>query len=92
MFLIKFIDKDLILELVKEMNVIVIVEEYSIIGGLGFVVSEVVGEFCLIIVKKVGIKDIFGEFGILNELLKKYELICDDIVKIVKEVIIVKRM
>ncbi|NJB09331.1 transketolase family protein, partial [Clostridioides difficile] len=64
----------------------------SIIGGLGSAVSEVVGESCPTIVKKVGIKDIFGESGAPNELLKKYELTCDDIVKTVKEAIIAKRM
>ncbi|VIF87183.1 transketolase [Clostridioides difficile] len=89
---IKPIDKDLILESAKETNVIVTVEEHSIIGGLGSAVSEVVGESCPIIVKKVGIKDTFGESGTPNELLKKYELTCDDIVKIVKEAIIAKRM
>ncbi|EGT2201398.1 transketolase family protein [Clostridioides difficile] len=89
---IKPIDKDLILESAKETNVIVTVEEHSIIGGLGSAVSEVVGESCPTIVKKVGIKDTFGESGTPNELLKKYELTCDDIVKTVKEAIIAKRM
>ncbi|MEE8031872.1 transketolase C-terminal domain-containing protein [Clostridioides difficile] len=89
---IKPIDKDLILESAKETNAIVTVEEHSIIGGLGSAVSEVVGESCPTIVKKVGIKDTFGESGTPNELLKKYELTCDDIVKTVKEAIIAKRM
>lgn len=89
---IKPIDKDLILESAKETNAIVTVEEHSIIGGLGSAVSEVVGESCPTIVKKVGIKDTFGESGTPNELLKKYELTCDDIIKTVKEVIIAKRM
>ena len=89
---IKPIDKDLILESAKETNAIVTVEEHSIIGGLGSAVSEVVGESCPTIVKKVGIKDTFGESGAPNELLKKYELTCDDIVKTVKEAIIAKRI
>ena len=89
---IKPIDKDLILESAKETNAIVTVEEHSIIGGLGSAVSEVVGESCPTIVKKVGIKDTFGESGTPNELLKKYELTCDDIIKTVKEAIIAKRM
>ena len=85
---IKPIDKDLILESAKETNAIVTVEEHSIIGGLGSAVSEVVGESCPTIV----IKDTFGESGTPNELLKKYALTCDDIVKTVKEAIIAKRM
>ncbi|HGM3506261.1 TPA: transketolase family protein [Clostridioides difficile] len=89
---IKPIDKDLILKSAKETNAIVTVEEHSIIGGLGSAVSEVVGESYPTIVKKVGIKDSFGESGAPNELLKKYELTCDDIVKVVKEAIIAKRI
>ncbi|MCC0684723.1 transketolase family protein [Clostridioides sp. ZZV15-6383] len=89
---IKPIDKDLILKSAKETNAIVTVEEHSIIGGLGSAVSEVVGESYPAIVKKVGIKDSFGESGAPNELLKKYELTCDDIVKVVKEAIIAKRI
>ncbi len=53
---IKPIDKDLILESAKETNAIVTVEEHSIIGGLGSAVSEVVGESCPTIVKKVELK------------------------------------
>lgn len=89
---IKPIDKDLILKSAKETNAIVTVEEHSIIGGLGSAVSEVVGESYPAIVKKVGIKDSFGESGAPNELLKKYELTCDDIVRVVKEAIIAKRI
>lgn len=89
---IKPIDKDLILKAAKETNAIVTVEEHSIIGGLGSAVSEIVGESYPIIVKKVGIKDSFGESGAPNELLKKYELTCDDIVKAAKEAILAKRM
>lgn len=82
---IKPIDTELIIDAAKETGAIVTVEEHSIIGGLGSAVSEVVIEECPVVVKKVGIKDTFGESGTPDELLKKYGLTVDDIVNSVKE-------
>lgn len=82
---IKPIDKELIINAAKETKVIVTAEEHSIIGGLGSAVSEVVSEECPVVVKKVGVKDSFGESGTPAELLKKYGLTANDIVTAVKE-------
>lgn len=84
---IKPIDKELIIAAAKETKVIVTAEEHSIIGGLGSAVSEVVSEECTVVVKKVGVKDTFGESGTPAELLKKYGLTADDIVNSIKEAI-----
>lgn len=84
---IKPIDKEIIINAAKETGAIVTAEEHSIIGGLGSAVSEVVSEECPVVVKKVGVLDTFGESGTPGELLKKYGLTSDDIVKSVKEVI-----
>ncbi|MGL4912019.1 MAG: transketolase family protein [Romboutsia sp.] len=84
---IKPIDKDLIITAAKETGAIVTAEEHSIIGGLGSAVSEVVTEECPVVVKKVGVKDVFGESGTPNELLKKHGLTAQDIVTAVKEAI-----
>ena len=84
---IKPIDKDIIIAAAKETGAIVTAEEHSIIGGLGSAVSEVVGEECPVIVKKVGVKDVFGQSGNPKELLKHYGLTAADIVKSVKEAI-----
>lgn len=66
---IKPIDGELIVKAAKETKAIVTAEEHSIIGGLGSAVSEVVSEECPVIVKKVGVKDVFGESGTPAELL-----------------------
>ena len=50
-------------------------------------VSEVVSEDCPVVVKKVGVKDTFGESGTPAELLKKYGLTAEDIVIAAKEAI-----
>ena len=84
---IKPIDKELILNAAKETKVIVTAEEHNIIGGLGSAVSEVVSEECPVIVKKVGVKDVFGQSGTPKELLKAYGLTAEDIVNSVKEAI-----
>ena len=84
---IKPIDKELIITAAKETKAIVTAEEHSIIGGLGSAVSEVVSEECPVVVKKVGVKDLFGESGTPAELLNKYGLTANDIVEAVKEAI-----
>ena len=84
---IKPIDKELIIKSAKETKVVVTAEEHSIIGGLGSAVSEVLAEECPTILKRVGIKDVFGESGNPNDLLEKYGLTYKDIISSVKEVI-----
>ena len=84
---IKPIDTELIIKAAKETKAIVTAEEHSIIGGLGSAISEVVSEECPVVVKKVGVKDTFGESGTPAELLKKYGLTAEDIVNSVKEAI-----
>ena len=50
------------------------VEEHSVIGGLGSAVSDVVCEKNLAPVHKIGVKDVFGESALAEELLEKHGL------------------
>ena len=84
---IKPIDRDIIVKAAKETGVIVTAEEHSIIGGLGSAVSEVVCEEYPVKVVRIGVKDVFGESGKPNELLKAYGLTTDDLVNAVKNAI-----
>lgn len=84
---IKPIDREIIIKAAKETKGIVTAEEHSIIGGLGAMVSEVVCDECPTKVKMVGIKDCFGESGTPDELIKKYKLTAEEIIKQVKEII-----
>lgn len=84
---IKPIDRELIIDSAKETKAIVTAEEHSVLGGLGSAVSEVLSEECPVIIKKVGVKDSFGESGTPADLLKKFGLTSDDIVVAVKEAI-----
>ena len=87
MHTIKPIDRDIVIKAAKETGAIVTCEEHNIIGGLGSAVAEVVSEEYPCIVKRVGIKDIFGKSGTPAKLLEKYELTANDIVKAVKSAI-----
>ena len=84
---IKPIDEELIIESAIKTGAIVTVEEHSVIGGLGSAVSEVVAEECPVLVKKLGINDVFGQSGNSTELLEAYGLTAENIVEKVKETI-----
>lgn len=82
---IKPIDKDIIIKAARETKAIITAEEHSIIGGLGSAVAEVVCANHPTTVKMVGVNDTFGMSGPALELLEKFGLCADNIVKTVKE-------
>jgi transketolase len=87
---IKPIDREIIISAAKETKAIVTAEEHSIIGGLGSAVLEVLSDEYPVPLKRVGVMDTFGESGKPKDLLEKYKLTADEIVKQVKEVIKLK--
>jgi len=84
---IKPIDKEILIKAAKETKCIITVENHSIIGGLGGAVAEVLSENCPTLMKRIGINDTFGESGSLENLLNKYGLTSENIVKETKELI-----
>ncbi|MCC3864762.1 transketolase family protein [Terrisporobacter petrolearius] len=84
---IKPIDEEIIIKAAKETKGIVTVEEHSVIGGLGDRVSAVVCENAPIIVKKIGVKDVFGESGSPEALLEKHGLTVENIKEAVKNIV-----
>ena len=88
---LKPIDEEIIVKAAKETGAIVTAEEHNIIGGLGSAVSEVVSENYPVPVLRVGIKDVFGESGKPADLLEKYGLTANEIVKTVKKAMTIKR-
>lgn len=81
---IKPIDREIIVKAAKETKAIITAEEHSIIGGLGAMVSSVVCDECPTRVRMIGIKDVFGQSGTPDELMKKYNLTSEEIIKEVK--------
>ena len=84
---IKPIDEEIIVKSAKETKGIVTVEEHSIIGGLGDRVSAVVCENYPTVVKKIGVKDVFGESGNPDALLEKHGLTVENIKETVRSIV-----
>ena len=78
---IKPLDKDIIIKAAKETGAIVTAEEHNVNGGLGSAVAEVVVENTPVPMERIGTKDVFGCSGKPAELMAKYELTANDIVK-----------
>ncbi|WP_330652554.1 transketolase family protein [Terrisporobacter muris] len=83
---IKPLDTEIIVSLAKKIGKVVTAEEHSIVGGLGSAVAEVLSEQYPTKLKRVGIKDIFGQSGNPNALLEHYGLTTKDIVEAVKSI------
>ena len=84
---IKPLDENKIVELAKKYRAIVTVEEHTIIGGLGSAVAETLAKHAPTAMEFVGIQDVFGQSGEPKELIEKYGLGVDDIIKATKRAI-----
>jgi transketolase len=88
---IKPLDEEAVLLAAKETGAIVTVEDANIIGGLGGAVAELISEKYPVPLKRVGVKDQFGESGTSEEIKKCYELTPPFIKQAVQEVMRVRR-
>ncbi len=77
---VKPLDSELLVAAAKASRVVVAAEEHSIIGGFGSAVCECLGGTYPTLVKRVGVKDVFGESGKAGELLRAYGLTSEDLV------------
>ena len=82
---VKPLDNALVLEAAKKCGRIITCEEHSVVGGLGEAVCSLLSEQLPTPVRRIGVQDIFGESGPAAELLKKYGLTAENIVKVAKE-------
>lgn len=71
---IKPLDKDLVIQSAKKTGKIAVVEEHSIIGGLGSAVCDALSEHYPVPVLKIGVNDVYGRSGSARELLREHEL------------------
>lgn len=81
---IKPIDEDIILK-AAQCGAVVTAEEHTIIGGLGSAVAEVLAERKPTPMRRIGIRDKFGQSGKPDDLLKLYNLTAEDIANAAKE-------
>ncbi|MCA6380880.1 MAG: transketolase family protein [Cytophagales bacterium] len=84
---IKPLDVDAILASVQKTKCVITCEEHQINGGLGDSVAQVLARFYPAPQEMVAVNDSFGESGTPMQLLEKYGLNPNDIVKAVEKVI-----
>jgi transketolase len=82
---IKPLDTNFLLRFVKEVRLIVTVEEHQVAGGLGSAVAEYLSEHSPIRVVRVGVEDRFGQSGKVQELYEEYGLTSKHIAEKVRQ-------
>ncbi|HBQ50847.1 TPA: transketolase [Candidatus Daviesbacteria bacterium] len=87
---IKPLDNTTILKAAEDCGAIVTAEEHQVNGGLGSAVAELVSQHFPVPMKIIGVEDRFGESGEPNELLEKFGLTKDAIIKAVTSVLRMK--
>ena len=63
LYSIKPVDRDTIIKCAKETDKLVSIEDHSVIGGIGSIISNVLCEECPKKLEKIGINDTFGKSG-----------------------------
>ena len=85
---IKPLDRKAVVNSAKKTGAVVTVEEHSVIGALGGAVAEVLGEEYPVPIKRIGIKDRFGESALdWNELLSAHGITVEAVVGAAKEMV-----
>lgn len=79
MFTLNPIDKELIKKYIQITGKIVTCENHSIHNGLGSAVAEVIAETGNAKLRRIGIKERFGQVGTLDFLMNEYELTAEHI-------------
>lgn len=77
---IKPLDRDTILKAAKATGRIITAEDHNVMGGLGSAVAELLSKEYPIKINMIGVKDMFGESGEPDELMRKFGLTEDSII------------
>ena len=88
---IKPLAKQTIINCAKETGAVLSVEDHNTMAGLGSAIAEVLIENYPVPMKMIGIRDMFGQSGTVEELHAKYGLSPEHIVGSVKELLKLKR-
>jgi len=87
MFTLKPIDRMLVKNYAEKTGRIVTCENHSIHNGLGSAVAEVLVETCPVPMRRVGVKERYGQVGTQAWLQKEYGLTADNIVTAARELL-----
>lgn len=84
---IKPLDTDTIMQQIDNTSNIITVEDHNITNGLGTAICELVAEIGKGKVRRIGVRDNFGETGSYEELLELNGITVDNIVKTANEML-----
>lgn len=87
MFTLKPIDRMLVKNYAEKTGRVVTCENHNIHNGLGSAVAEVLSETCPVPLRRVGVKDQYGQVGTQDYLQRTYGLTCADIVAAARELL-----
>ena len=76
---IKPLDSEAVRRAAKETRAIITVENHNIIGGLGSAVAEVLAESGTVPFARIGVPDVFGQVGTVDELQQFYGITAEAI-------------
>lgn len=82
LYSIKPIDRTTIIKCAKETEVLVSIEDHSVIGGIGSIISNILTEECPKKLFKLGVQDKFGKSGSVKALYEKYGITKEEIKKV----------
>ncbi len=88
---LKPLDEECVLKYAEKCGSVVTAENHSVVGALGSAVAEVLAEKCPAVLRRIGVKDIFGEVGKLGYLEKRFGMTCDDIAAAAEDAIAAKK-
>jgi len=84
---LKPLDEDMVLRCAHETGAVVTIEDHSVIGGLGGAVAELLSEHYPTPLRRIGVRDQFGDAGEFDWLIQKYEMDVPHIVAAAQEVL-----
>ncbi len=79
MHTIRPLDEEVVLDAARSCRGIVVCEEHTVVGGLASAIDEIVAEKYPVKVRRIAVKNRFGQSGEPAELLKEYKLTAQDI-------------
>lgn len=77
---LKPLDENAIIEAAGRCRCVLTVEDHTVLGGLGGAVAEILSEKFPVKIKRIGLKDTFGESGDPDDLYAKFGMTVNDIV------------
>jgi transketolase len=79
MHTVKPIDRGAVLKAAAETGRIVTIEEHTIVGGLGGAVAEVTSDECPVLVRRLGVPDVFCGTGSMDDMFCRIGIMPDQI-------------